>query len=560
MADNATKDDYVVSTFKLYAEIEGFGKVEDVVSISGTFALNTIPKASLTLAAGINALTGAEASAHRILANVKMRAKVDVFLEVETTDGKIEQSPSQKIKVFEGYYAGFGFQRAQDNAQYTMHLVHWLDDLNIGSMMTRNFFPGSPYSFAESANAWTVLSDGFTNNNNSGIALAVPALDAKKIYTRPEKIEKDMWEETLKPILKKVAGFRSPDSGCADVPQDTSKAIENALNRMNGGPNKAKLPLKIRDSALNENDVATAVSRGLSQTGLAGYHYSTFWSTLVGMWAPNFFFAVSPSVEYANVFPYFGGLQFEPGKFFKTIKADDYSYANFMCNTGTILEGVDIFWQKESNTGAAAGTPANQDVKRATTTMCFPLGLFPPRGQRDHRGTILIKEPPFWVNFVSYTAHSVESLGLASQRVGDTSTGTESGNAKPANGEDRAGQQASIKQSKLLDRFAEHWYKHEFLQNRYGELSGKLRFDIAPGSIVKIEAPKRTMPELADNKTDMIGMVAQVSFVINAELANAGTAFSLTNLRSELEDKDPLKTSKLPPLYADKWAGGPLVT
>jgi hypothetical protein len=110
----------------------------------------------------------------------------------------------------------------------------------------------------------------------------------------------------------------------------------------------------------------------------------------------------------------------------------------------------------------------------------------------------------------------------------------------------------------VLDRFAEQWFKTELLQQRYGEFSGKLRFDIAPGSVIKIKAPTENMPQLSDN-TDMIATVVQVSFSINAENANAGTAFSVSHIRSPAENDDRLIAgSDTPPLYNERWAGGPL--
>jgi len=553
MADNVTKEDYVVSSFKLSAEIEGVGTVTDIVAISGTFALNTIPKASLTMACGINATTGKPATAHRLLANLKMRAKVDVFLEVDTIDGKKENSPPNKVKVFSGYYAGFGFQRAKDNAQYSMHLVHWLDDLNVGSMLTRNFFPGAPFALAEAANCWDVTFEG---GGASGAALPYPSLDHRRDFIKIENIEADMWGKVIKPILEKIAGFRSPEQGCDIDPPDAKNTIKEALAKINGGPNAAKLALSLRTlvDQITPSDVANGVDKGLAQTGLAGYHYSTFWSVLVGAWAPNFFFAVSPSVDFANVFPYFGGLRFGGAKF-KTIKAEDYSYANFMANTGTILEGVNIYWSTSSNSGFVSGS--NTDM--ASTKMCLPLGLFPPKNKRDHRGTVLVKEPPAWLN-IAFDPHTIESTGIGTNVTGDAFTGTADGNDNRADGGPTLPEaQNGLMESKFLDKFAEHWYKHEFLQQRYGEMSGRLRFDIAPGSIVKIESPRKMRPpELADTQTDMIAMVAQVSFVINAELANAGTAFSLTNIRAAAEDRDDLKTADKPPLYSNKWEGGPL--
>lgn len=556
MAGNATKDDYVFSTFRLTADIEGIGEVQDIVAISATFALNTIPKASLTLASGINATTQQPATAHKVLANVKLRAKVKVFLEIKTTDGKISKSPQQKLKVFDGYYAGFGFQRAQDNAQYTMHLVHWLDDLNTASMLSRNFFPGAPFATDQAAN-------NFTMAPVSGLAMPIPSFDPQHEFIKYENITSDFWEKVLKPILKRVAEWPRPgEDNCGADPPQGDNAVLNALERINGGPNKAELKLAIDDavSSISGADVVAAIDLGLAQQSLEGYNYSTTWGALVGLWGPSFFFALSPSVDYANVFPYFGGLKFDEGdKNFKTIDADDYGYANFMCNTGTILEGIDIFWGQQSTTHIVSGGPAPVTL----TNFCVPLGQYPNVNERDKRGSVLVKEPPGWLsNFVVYTgAPALESAGLATQVSGDATTGMNKGTVVRGDaGPSRPEAQAGLKNSGLANRLAEQWYKTDLLQQRYGEFSGKLRFDIAPGSIVKLKAPHRSMPTLADSKTDMIGMVAQVSFVINAELAHAGTAFSLTNLRSDTEDKNPLITRDMPPLYQSKWGGGPLAT
>lgn len=556
MASNATKDDYVFSTFRLTADIEGIGEVKDIVAISATFALNTIPKASLTLASGINATTQQPATAHKVLANVKLRAKVKVFLEIETTDGKISKSPPQKLKVFDGYYSGFGFQRAQDNAQYTMHLVHWLDDLNTAAMLSRNFFPGAPYATGHAANNWITASI-------SGLPMPIPSFDPGHTFIKYENIKSDFWEKVLKQILKRIAEWPTPgDDGCGADPPKDENVVLNALDRINGGPNKAELQLQLDDavSAISAADVVSAIDLGLAQQSLEGYNYSTTWGALVGLWAPTFFFAISPSVDFANVFPYFGGLKFDEGdKNFKTIDADDYGYANFMCNTGTILEGVDMFWGQQSNTFITAGGTRAMTLE----SFCVPLGQYPNKRERDKRGSVLVKEPPGWLsNFVRTTgAPALESTGLATEVTGDVVSGTNKGNVNRGDGgPDKPEAQSGLKDSGLANRLAEQWYKNDLLQQRYGEFSGKLRFDIAPGSMVRLKAPQRSMPMLADSKTDMIGMVAQVSFVINAELANAGTAFSITNLRSDTEDKNPLITKDLPPLYGNKWGGGPLAT
>lgn len=552
MADNSS-DTYVFSTFKLTAEIAG-EIVKDIVSFSGTFALNTIPTASMVMACGLNATTNQPASIHKLAKKLKLRDPVKVYLDVDTRDGKKEKSPSAKMLIFEGYYSGFGFQRAQDNAQYTLHLVHWLDDLNVGSMLSRRIFPGAPFDFAESANA------GSGTDAGAGAAFAEPSLDPTHQYFNASNIAKDFWGDAIKPAFKKLAELPQPDNGCPDAEEEKGpdyQVIIDALDKIPGkAPNPGKLPLAINGSNLDPDQLARSIHNAVSHTGIMGFNYTTYWSVLLGSWAPNFMFAISPGVEFANMIPFFSGLKWQQGGYFKTIEADEYGYANFMANTSQILEGINIFWnQNFEKSGITGGTEA----RRPTTRFCDPLGSFPPKNLRDHRGTVLVKEAPAWIaEYLQPDAYVPDSTGMQLQHIGDTSIPWW-GSATPSGGKELLAElQRQMKNSRLLDKFAEQWYKNEVLQQRYGEMSGKLRFDIAPGSTIKIKAARKTMPALTDH-VDMIATVVKVSFVINAEQASAGTAFTLSNIRSEFENDNPLLTSDKPAIYEKGWAGGPLV-
>ncbi len=554
-----SNEDYVVSRFKVYADIEGIGEISDIVAVSGTFALNSIPTATLVLACGVEADSGREASAHKIADKVKLRAKVKVFLEVETTDGFIAKMPNQKIMIFEGYYAGFGFQRAHNNANYTMHLIHWLDDLNIGSMMTGNWFPGAPFNLANNAGCWALV-----EGNGSG-SLMAPQIDPTNELINAGNIAADLWGKVIKPVFEKIAKWPGPGVNCPEGADDASAAGELVLEALSKMPGDAQPPavlaLKPPDGGeLTPTDLQTAVQNGLTKNALESFRYSTFWSKLVGEYAAQFHFAISPGVGFAQVIPFFGGIKWEQGKF-KTIEADEYGYANFMASTKTILEGVNIFWPSTYGSGLTQGTPERQDLMPAN--YCTPLGSFPEVGERDRRGSVLVKEPPTWLANIM-TLHG--NAGVATGTGPDASVIGDNVMPKPGDnpkGDDKKQNelQRGVKTSGLFNRYAEHWYKTELLQQRYGEMSGKLRFDIAPGSVVKIKAPRKNMPKLPDN-VDLIATVVQVSFVINAEQANAGTSFSLAHIRTDKEnDNTKIGGSSdggETPLYSQGWPGGPL--
>jgi hypothetical protein len=540
-------DQYVVAQFKISADLDG-AYVTDIVAISGNFALNSIPNATLTLASGIEAMSGRPATAHSILKNLRMRAPVKVYLEIEPTDGAFEKQPLEKLLIFEGYYAGFGFQRANDHANYAIHLVHWLDDLNVGSMLSRNWFPAAPFSLVENASSFEISSQ--LSSPTGGVI--VPTFGEE--FLQIDKVVKNFWGESLRPILEVIADWPGPGQICEPEPQGTDpnkgrNLIKDTLKKILGDAGEAGAlgigefftPLALdvfKKGNLDLSHAMLAVREAVGSSGLASYKYSTFWSKLIGEWGPTFFFAVSPGVDFAQVIPFFAGNREEH----VTIEADEYGHASFSGHMAQIIEGIDIFWPAGSGTGMY-----NTDIKYIPN-FCDPLGSFPKRGDRNYRGTVLVKEPPGWLqNYVYLSPNSPETVRITKA----------DGSSKTA-----AELQRDLKTSNVCDLFAEHWYKTEVLNARYGELSGKLRFDIAPGSTVKIKPPTKNMPAL-DDTVNMFATVTRVSFVINSERAQAGTAFALAHLRTEQENTNILMTGSTrgeTPLYAKKWKGGPLVS
>ena len=47
--------------------------------------------------------------------------------------------------IFDGYYTGTGWSRTRENTSFSVHLIHWLDDLNCSSTISGNH----PYWFVE---------------------------------------------------------------------------------------------------------------------------------------------------------------------------------------------------------------------------------------------------------------------------------------------------------------------------------------------------------------------------------------------------------------------------
>lgn len=547
-------ENFVRSEFELQAEFtdakSGAQKAlfKDVVSFSATFALNSIPVGSLVVAAGYNVYDESEATIHKALQVLKPRDKVKVTLTIRSNDGETALMPDGRGVIFDGYYMGTGYQRSPNSVSYTLQLVHWLDDLNCSSMINGNWHPGVPHDLAQAANNDVALMRG--GSNAMGVTTnAVPIVDSTNSIIVLKNMEEDLWGSVLKPMFKEIAAFSHPNEQKYARDNDpltngNNAAALLALERMPGtAPRPAKLPMFM--GGVNARAIEDGVNKGISAIAKDGMAYSSFWSKLIGEYAASFLFAVSPCPEFANVIPFFGGLR----GFWKEIDGREYGYANFSSNVAHLIESIEIrYSQKQTSNWALGGRAPGISYYR-------PWGRF-PLNNPDLRGQIVIKDPPGWLaNAIPQSMMAPLTTGLG-RRLGDTASpgkgppNTPNGVLQPADTE------KNIEQSNIVNKVCEHWYKTEVLSQRYGELSGKLRFDIAPGSIVKIKQPDLS----AQSEVVQYAAVTHVSFLINAEQHTAGTSFTLLNLRTEIENNNDLFTSPEPPLYpTGTWTGGPLV-
>lgn len=532
---------YVYTKFKITAEIAGT-VFDDIVAISSTFGLNTIPTASLTVAVGYDARSGRtrEATIHKLRKQIKPRDRVKVWLNISTDAGQTNKMEDGTLLIFEGMIAGIGYQRSHNSANYVLQLIHWLDDLNNSSALNGAWFPNAPFLMAQGAAFVALQTDGDTKS-------PTPVIDASGQFINPKNISEDLWGQVIKPIFEKIGGYNLPNG------RVNTTALK-ALKKFATPSDQTKAPkLSLNLDKLEGQNIAHSIRTALTKDMLSSFAYTSFWGKLVGELAPQFFFAVSPAIEHATIIPFFGGLQHDKNTTY-VIKGDEYSYANFNATMSQLIDSVVIFWPQQLDPMLSTGG----QIKQASI-FSNPAGQYPPAADFDENraGLKLFKDLPTWLsNLAPWPILAGPSSGIGGPQPGDTFARGRA-EEKPPPSWYLAPDVAQQVADGVSTRFAEHFYKTEFLSQRYGELSGKLRFDIAPGSIVKIELPASEI----QSDGAMIAAVTQVSYAINAERALAGTSFALSYTRTEEEDQDTKYISQTyPPLYRKEstWPGGPL--
>lgn len=545
-------DPFVKVKLKLNAIIGG-ADFDDVVSITSTFGLNSIPTASIVVAVGKDYKRNKNATIHQQRSKLRPRDPVQVFLEMIPQSGDTSKIPGKKYKIFEGYLSGVGYQRSHNSANFTINVVHWLDDLNNSGALTGNWMPGASYDMAQAA-LYNALAPG-----GGGLGLGTPTLDPRRDIVSIGNLQSDMWLNVLQPIYKTIAEWAKGRQQALDASGSgggsNSAAIgptpfgPGALLRMPGKGAAYYTPVALNLRGLSGTEMADCIRVGLQLVDSNSFAYTTFWNKIVGETAPQFFFAISPSVDWALPIPFFAGLKQE----WKTINADEYSYANFNANMSQMLESVDVFYPINNSMTNSSGMGS----VTGAVGLEKPLGFFPPKPSQNRQGLKLYKEPPAWLsNPVQWNRKSGASTAVAGPAVGDMAA--PNFGSQTSKTQSPRGMLEMMKSSKVATRLAEHWYKSELLYQRYGEMSGYLRFDVAPGSIIKIETPPRDKEYYGDDNHYMYATVTQVSYAINAERAMAGTSFSLAHIRTQDENADSTITAAKPPMFMSAWPGGPL--
>lgn len=572
----------------LYLEVNGVRF--KIAQFTMTFAKNEIPQAQCLVAVGRHTSTLGEppadvlgffgnpadeaAEVHRHVEQLKQMQDAKVVFRPKgeyAPDGT--PWPDGETIIFEGVLSGFGFRKLLGKVHALVSISHWLIKLTFSSCLVRNGHVSSPSQYNAAAVLAATTLDGSTTSATLGM-LAPAAATFDNVAT-------DLWL-TFKRMFLTLASFRTAPAGTADLScfinnagaapagavNDRALAALERIEPFNADPALNILPpnsyvygaplrlTRVANPALPgafaeiPNQVKEAILRSVAADTTDGLSGLTFWDKIVAGICANYDMAVIPMVASALVIadvPAYRG-------YWKDILVEEYDSLDQISTLDLPLRAVAVHTGYDNRTGGAEPGASVSERGRPLVGGCYVAQNTDDPVSAETGMVLYVNAPPWLRSLGALGDHLITPGQLAA------TTTTPVAPVPAAN-------DITNDVSALYGAYAHSVYLKNSLRGRGGTFGGKLRFDIAPGSNVRIRTAAEKFIQGDALAVPLYGNVSRVTIQINAEAPAAGTAYQITHLRTEKENAaTALRTSTdrhplfdLNSIHGNKRHGSPLV-
>lgn len=514
------------------------GLIGELLSFNIKFALNTIPKAVVSLPVGdklkSSGLKESTITAKKIEELSDQHTPVGIYVTLYGDSGKSDKKPTRvpegEFCLFKGFIEGCSYSRSESNVSITLQLAHWLQQLTVFPLVNSMIDPqvvgtiGRSFPINASANidrrqlGNKVLTGSWLQKNKTSCYFLIDAITSLSNLG-----DEDMWS-ILKNIL--IAGMPKETDNLAKidpgfVSKDLYAQAQKVLSVING-KNLDIASKFIATSNLIKFSIAAYIA-ALTEQQLA---MQTPWDAMVSGILPSFYMALAPAVDKAFVIPI-------PGQCMDIedcleITCDDYKSIEYSRTSRPMIGGVMLYFTIKQ--GSHRDMPA--------TAFRYP------QNNINKPGPFQFINAPQWINAdqlsgAAITGNSSESFYSCFKRE-------QKPLKKKAKKEKEKQDQETKTLEDLMKRLVKSAYQVLSCQGRSCVITLPFRADIMPGSQIKIQA----VDILSDKDSKyMCGTVTSVNFVVSAN--SADTVIELNNIRTEAEMNDPELTSKTGVFFKD---------
>ncbi len=529
-----------------------------VAQFSMSYGLNDIPKATALVALGRDARTGEPSAIYAQVKSIKQMTRATVSIKGNLGDwsprganGAKESFPmNANAIIFVGYVSGISYRRSSGQISLVLNLVNKLVDLALSSGGSKDVVPGAPNdlmipTLTEGTGASGEASNKFTDQLEQDLIIDFSEAILKVLMKVSEESQIQthaggFWcgeQPAGAPIADKEGNARATT---VIKPDDAGKwqGISNLAKGTDVDKYLTDYPLIVPADTIGSASsfIGGQVSASLASTSM--------WGMLIGSILPNFGCGIIPWASGAIIAPILDMARDAQ----ITIKADEYADFDLSTQSQRPLYAVGVMGNYQMGTISKSEAPK----------LCAGASFVATNddGSPLNDGMWLFVNAPGWMdNWVNTTDPDAGEGNPGIVKTLTEPSHDAAGIAVVAI--DRKPEEQLTQVNDAMQQYAKMIYASNALRGREGSIVGKLRFDIAPGTTILIQA--RGDNYLSDGvdtlATDMYAFVAKVHVSINAEQASATTSFELTNLRTAEENSSGSErfSMKEHPFFAENY-------
>lgn len=502
-----------------------------VLSFALTFALDSIPSAKIRIPLGRDPVTGKVSAALGTVTRIVPRTRGRIYASAQSLDGRSAPPgkdvgfPESDTLVFDGFVAAVQVVRGVNTASLEITLFGVQGGLAGSTMLVNSVTLGE----LSSSNSNIVIKAG----GGAAVAWDIFAM----LMSNP--LESDLWFNGIFPVMDRAVKATSVWTEL----MDNGAALE-ALNRINKGGSLTSVPLSLTGhnapSGLLRATVARTLGNRFYNTWASNTGHGDMWNVLSEL-TNLFMFHYVPAVNDDAVLPITPCLGGEP---YRTIDPDEYSQS--MAEPSYSM--TDYAYRATVGLYATTFRTPQWDV---TSSVATKLGVATVAHKlQGMQGMVELVQAPEWLIPSGAPANYTVGIGGAVPDASNPDTAAEHlayGDSVNKFLESTLGNSVA----------AAELYEKLFVHRGSLVISGRLRMDISPGSLIKINTPGE---RFSGKKDVFYGMVSAVTAYMSAgdgQGGSAGTSLTVVSVRSEREHEN--LTTPYHPIYTQTWVGGRLL-
>lgn len=505
------------------------GSVFPITSAAITASLNSIPVATVTIATGKRLQDGKASPIHgeagAVLRNPKTWPWARLYFKNLQT--------AETAVVFEGFVEHSGQSYSFASTEVPLTIRHWLYALDAHPCISTVTHPSSVSVYTQMLYYKSLpgsTGTGGTADQKAGLVFRqmMDAVYMAGMDGFAEDVIENGVIETLK-ALTRFSEYYTPWDISAmidekkilkpDIPLSVETILEKRIktgDTSSARPAKDRFPILKVQSQNDSNAIVQRMFESLMNMDVESYQLNSLWAAIVQL-AAKFSFMIVPRVHEVRFIP----------KWFMPKLAKIRQLRGVVSSNGS--------WEYSRPIGAAIVLPTSIDGKGLTAvdtpgmhslehdSAMATYGIYvPPDGAP---GTLLVRQRADWAGEVSFPGLVRNPQNMDQKEANEGTATTDDG--KPAAQKEADGRG-------FYEALAEEAYWDEVLKGRRADIVCPIRFDLCPGSTVRVKTggdirlESRSQDRLT---TEIVAFVLSMRITFDTINASASSQYTLTHVR-----------------------------